>query len=153
MREHGVVSVDVAVTAVIERPIDEVAAYVGDPMNIPQWGRRVDHAEWETDPPVRLGSRIRLRATVLGRSFEFTYEVSEYTPGEQVALRTRVGPFPVRTTYTWRPVGERVTHMVLRNESDPTGPASLASPLLAALMRREMVRDLDELERRLEHRA
>ena len=85
-------SVDVTVSTVIERPIDVVAAYAGDPSNAPTWYRRIDSAEWETDPPIALGSRIAFRARFLGRDLAYTYEVTEYTPGEQVAMRTTEGP-------------------------------------------------------------
>ena len=144
--------VDVTVTEVIERPIAEVAAYAGDPSNAPEWYRRIDSAEWETDPPVRLGSRIRFHATFLGRQMEYTYEIVEYTPGEQVAMSTTDGPFPMNTIYTWRPVGVRVTHMTLRNHGEPAGFGRLAAPLVSGAMRRAMVGDLHALKQLLERR-
>ncbi len=145
-------SVDVAATIVIERPIAEVSAYAGDPSNAPEWYRRIDRAEWETAPPIALGSRITFRARFLGRTLEYTYEVTEYTPGEQIAMRTTEGPFPMATTYTWREVGATNTHMVLRNHGEPTGFSRLAAPFMAWAMRRAMSDDLDRLKRRLESR-
>ena len=82
----------------------------------------------------------------------YTYEVIEYTPGEQVAMHTTQGPFPMDTTYTWRPVGDRVTHMTLRNHGGPNGLARLAAPLLTFAMRRAMRQDLDRLKQLLEAR-
>jgi uncharacterized membrane protein len=149
-REDGAMAVDVAVAAVIERPIAQVAAYAGDPSNAPEWYRRIESAEWETEPPMRLGSRIGFRARFLGRDLEYVYEVVELTPGEQVAMRTTEGPFPMRTTYTWRPVGDRVTHMVLRNEGEPGGFAAVAAPFVSIMMRRAMTADLAALKRILE---
>jgi uncharacterized membrane protein len=149
-REDEVMAVDVAVADVIEQPIDRVAAYAGDPSNAPEWYRRIESADWETEAPMRLGSRIRFRARFLGRDLEYVYEVVELTPGEQVAMRTTEGPFPMRTTYTWRPVGDRVTHMVLRNEGAPTGFAVLAAPFVSMMMRRAMTADLAALKRILE---
>lgn len=143
-------SVDVTATIVIERPIAEVSAYTGDPSNAPEWYRRISSAEWETDPPMRLGSRVRFRARFLGRDLAYTYEITELTPGEQVAMRTTEGPFPMRTTYTWRPVGDRVTHMTMRNHGEPAGWSRLVAPFVASSMRRAMRQDLDGLKRRLE---
>ena len=145
-------SVDVVVTEVIERPITTVADYAGDPSNAPEWYRRIDSAEWETEPPLTLGSRIAFHTRFLGRNLDYTYEVVEYTPGEQVAMRTAQGPFPMHTTYTWRPVGDRVTHMTLRNHGEPTGVAKLTAPLVAYAMRRAMRQDLAALKRLLEAR-
>lgn len=143
-------SVDVAATIVIERPISDVAEFAGDPSNAPAWYRRIDRAEWQTDPPIALGSRIEFSAKFLGRQLEYTYEVTEYTPGEQVAMRTTEGPFPMATTYTWRPVGDRATHMVLRNHGEPAGFSKLFAPFMARAMARAMRQDLADLKRLLE---
>lgn len=143
-------TVDVSTKIVIERPIGDVSAYAGDPSNAPTWYRRISEAEWQTDPPIALGSRIAFRARFMGRSLEYTYEVIEYTPGEQVAMRTTEGPFPMATTYTWRPVGDRATHMVLRNHGEPSGFSKLAAPVMSIAMRRAMNQDLEQLKQLLE---
>lgn len=145
-------SVDVTATIVIERPIDEVAGYAGDPSNAPTWSRRINSAEWQTDPPITLGSHITFGARFMGKDLVYTYEVVELTPSEQVAMRTAQGPFPINTTYTWRPVGDRVTHMTLRNHGEPKGCSRLLAPLMTITMRRAMRRDLAQLKRLLESR-
>ncbi len=145
-------SVDVSATIVIERPIASVAEYAGDPSNAPAWYRRIDSAEWQTEPPIALGSRITFSARFLGRRLDHTYEVTEYTPGEQVAMRTAQGPFPMATTSTWRAVGDRATHMVLRNRGEPTGISKLFAPLMSRARRRAMNQDLADLKRLLESR-
>jgi len=143
-------SVDVMATVVIERPIAEVSAFAGDPSNAPSWYRRISSAEWETDPPITLGSRIAFRARFMGRDLAYVYEVTEYTPGEQVAMRTTEGPFPMATTYTWRPVGADTTHMMLRNHGEPSGFSKLTAPLMARAMQRAMNQDLADLKQLLE---
>ena len=143
-------TIDVSVTVVIERPIAEVSAYAGDPSNAPTWYRRIESAEWETDPPIALGSRIAFRAHFLGRTLAYTYEVTEYTPAEQVAMRTTEGPFPMATTYTWREIGPNATHMLLRNHGEPSGFSKLAAPLMSRAMRRAMHQDLADLKRLME---
>lgn len=143
-------SVEVAVTAVIERPIGEVSAYAGDPSNAPTWYRRITSAEWQTDPPMTLGSCITFRARFLGRDLVYTYEVVELSPGSQLAMRTSQGPFPMHTTYTWRALSERATHMTLRNAGEPSGFSKLATPMVAFAMRRAMTQDLARLKRLLE---
>lgn len=147
--------VDVAVATVIERPIAEVSAFAGDPSNAPIWRRRISSADWQTDPPTRLGSRITLRSRILGREVVRTYEIVDHTPGSQVAMRTVAGsgPFTVQTTSTWRALSERATHMVLRSRGEPRGAWLLVAPLLSSVMRREMDRDLARLERLLEARS
>ncbi len=146
-------NVDVAETVVIERPIAAVAEYAGDPSNAPEWYRRIKTADWQTDPPVKLGSQITFRARFVGKDLVYTYVVTEFTPGEQVAMRTAEGPFPMNTTYTWRAVGERVTHMTLRNHGEPQGFSRLMAPLMAIAMRRAMRQDLADLKRLLESQS
>jgi uncharacterized membrane protein len=143
-------SVDVTTTIVIERPIAEVADYAGDPSNAPEWYRRIETAEWQTEPPIKLGSQITFHARFMGKNLMYTYQVTEYTPGEQVAMRTAAGPFPMNTIATWRAVGDRVTHMMLRNHGEPQGFFRLAAPLIAIAMRRAMRQDLADLKRLLE---
>jgi len=143
-------SVDVTATIVIERPIEQVAAYAGDPSNAPAWYRHIESAEWQTEPPMMLGSLITFRARLLGRDLVHTYEVVEFTPGEQVAIRTAQGPFPINTIYTWRPVGHRVTHMTLHNHGEPRGLSRLVAPVMAAAMQRAMHQDLTRLKQLLE---
>lgn len=143
-------SVDVVVATAIERPIGEVSAFVGDPSNAPTWYRRIASAEWQTEPPITLGSRITFRARFLGRDLVYTYEVVEYTPGSQVAMRTTEGPFPMRTTYTWRALSDRATHMTLRNDGEPQGFSKMTAPIITFAMRRAMTQDLARLKELLE---
>ncbi len=145
-------AVDVMETTVIERPVPVVAAFAGDPSNAPEWYRRISSAEWVTEPPMRLGSKIRFHAEFLGRGLDYVYEVVELTADEQVAMRTSEGPFPMRTTYTWRALSERACHMTLRNHGEPTGFARLATPFVTRAMRRAMRQDLADLKRILESR-
>ena len=142
--------VDVTATTAIERPLDEVVEFAGDPANAPTWYRRIRSATWVTDPPMRLGSRIEFRAHFLGRELRYVYEVVELTAGEQLAMRTVDGPFPMHTTYTWRPLSDRASFMAIRNHGEPAGVARLFAPLVAGAMRRAMRQDLAELKRILE---
>lgn len=144
-------SVDVAEAIVIERPIGEVSTFAGDPSNAPTWYRRIRSAEWQTDPPISLGSRITFQARFMGRDLVYTYEVSEFTAGKHLEMRTTEGPFPMTTLYSWRRVGDRVTHMTLRNHGTPSGFSRLATPVIRRAMRRAMRQDLADLKQLLEH--
>jgi uncharacterized membrane protein len=146
-------TVDIAEAVVIERPIATVSTFAADPANAARWRRNVDAATEETDPPTRLGSRFRFVATFFGRRLEYVYEIVEWEPSEQIAMRTADGPFPMQTVTSWRPVGDRVTHMVLRNQGAPTGLRRLVAPFVAITMRRAMRQDLDDLKRVLEARG
>jgi len=107
--------VDVLTETVIRRPRDEVAAYAGDPSHAPEWYANISSVEWQTPPPVAVGSRMDFVASFLGRRLAYTYEVAEFDPGRRLVMRTADGPFPMETRYTWEPAGQRGTRMTLRN--------------------------------------
>ncbi len=142
-------AVDVVVETLIERPVAEVAAYAGDPTHAPEWYSRISSVEWQTPPPVAVGSRMDFVAHFLRRRLAYTYEVTELVPGERLVMRTAQGPFPMETTYTWAVEGEG-TRMTLRNRGEPSGFAGVAAPVMAAAMRRAMTGDLARLKRLLE---
>ena len=86
------VMVDVLTEIEITRPRDEVAAYASDPDNATRWYRNIESVEWETPPPLAVGSRIAFVARFLGRRVSYTYEVREIIPGERLVMSTVEGP-------------------------------------------------------------
>lgn len=141
--------VDVRVETVIERPVDEVSAFAGDPTNAPQWYVNIRSVEWRTPPPLAVGSRMDFGARFLGREIAYTYEVTDLVPGERLVMRTAEGPFPMQTTYTWEPVADG-TRMTLHNTGEPSGFAKVARPVMEKAMRRATSKDLEALKRLLE---
>jgi hypothetical protein len=77
----------------------------------------------------------------------------DHVPGERLVMRTAEGPFPMETTYTWTAASERSTRMTLRNRGEPRGFGKVATPLMAAAMRRANRKDLARLKEILEGRA
>lgn len=143
-------NVNVSTDVVIAAPVERVAGFAGDPTNAPQWYVNIESVEWETAPPVQLGSRMAFVARFLRRRLAYTYEVVELVPGERLVMRTAQGPFPMETTYTWEPVGERSTRMTLRNRGNPSGFSKVGAPLMASSMRRASRNDLAALKKLLE---
>ena len=74
--------VDAQVETTIERSPAEVSAYAGDPVNAPDWYANIRSVDWQSDPPMRLGSRMDFVAQFLGRRLAYTYEVAEWAPTE-----------------------------------------------------------------------
>jgi uncharacterized protein YndB with AHSA1/START domain len=144
--------VDVLTETVIRRPVAEVSAYAGDPTNAPEWYVNIASVEWETPPPVAVGSRMAFVARFLGRRLAYTYEVTELVPGRRLVMRTAQGPFPMETTYTWEALDDGATRMTLRNRGRPRGFTAVAGPVMAAAMRRANQQDLARLRTLLEQR-
>ena len=138
---------------VIRRPREEVAAFAGDPTNAPEWYVNISSVEWQTPPPVAVGSRMDFVAHFLGRRIAYTYEVSELVPGERLVMRTAQGPFPMETSYRWESLDAGATRMTLRNRGRPAGFSALVGPFMAGAMRRANRKDLAALRSLLESRG
>jgi hypothetical protein len=145
-------AVDVTTDTVIDRPVDVVAAYAADPGNAPEWYENIESVEWQTPPPLALGSRLSFVARFLGRRLAYTYEVAEWEPGERLVMRAAEGPFPMETTYTWASVDDGATRMTLRSRGEPAGFSRLVAPFMAGAMRRANRKDLAALRTLLESR-
>ena len=143
-------TVNVLIEIMIARPADAVAAYAADPANAPAWYQNITSITWETSPPLRAGSRVAFTARFLGRQLAYTYEITGFTPGQHLVMRTAQGPFPMETTYTWQAIDDHSTRMTLRNRGEPAGFPRLAAPLMTIAMKRANRKDLRNLKNILE---
>lgn len=146
-------AVDVLTSARIERARPDVSAYAADPDNAPHWYRNIESVEWLTEPPLAVGARLAFVAHFLGRRLAYTYEVTEYAPGERLVMRTAEGPFPMETIYEWNDAGPSATHMTLRNRGEPSGFSRIFAPFMEGAMRKANRRDLKLLASILESSA
>ena len=143
-------AVDVTSELVIDRPRAEVAAYAADVDHATEWYENIKRVEWETSPPLTVGSRVAFTAQFLGRRLTYTYEIRELIPGERLVMSTAQGPFPMETTYTFGDAPGGGTRMTLRNRGEPAGFQRMAAPLMERAMRRANAKDLARLKRILE---
>ena len=120
----------------IARPRAIVSAYAADPSNAPDWYVNIDSVEWKTPPPLQVGSEVEFVARFLGRTLRYTYEFAELISGERLVMRTRQGPFPMETTYTWGTESDGSTRMTLRNRGEPAGFSRALAPIIKPAMRR-----------------
>jgi hypothetical protein len=146
-------AVDVRTEVEIARPREVVAAFAADPDNAPAWYENIERVEWQTPPPLAIGSRVAFVARFLGRRLAYTYEIRELIAGERLMMSTAEGPFPMETTYIWDTTSSGATRMTLRNRGEPSGFAGIAAPVLAAAIRRANRKDLARIKQILEHRG
>jgi len=142
--------VDVTTCTDIDRPRAEVADYASDPGNATAWYENIVSVRWESPPPAQVGSRVAFVARFLGRELAYTYEVRELVAGERFVMSTAQGPFPMETSYSWADTASGGTRMTLRNRGEPAGFSRIATPMLAAAMRRANRKDLARLKALLE---
>ena len=78
-------------TVMIQRPAEEVFAFLADFENIPRWNYAIEETKKASAGPVGVGTRYRQTRTVPSRSAE-GFEVTVFEPGRGWPLTGRSGP-------------------------------------------------------------
>lgn len=134
-------------SVVIERPVEEVWAYISDPTNNTVWQGPV--IEVRSKPTIEVGSEVTEVMKFLGRRVETTWVVTEHEPMRRSAVRTTSGPVPMRGGYLLEPV-DGGTRFTMDSDLDAHGFFKLAEPVFARMARREAVSSCDNLKELLE---
>jgi ligand-binding SRPBCC domain-containing protein len=137
---------------VIDRPAEDVFAFVTTPENDRLWSSTAVERVREEDEPIRVGSRIRAVDKFLGRRVESTLRVTEHDPSRRSAVRIE-GPFKANGSYVLEPL-ERGTHFRWSMEAE-AGLGGLylgriTDRLVTMIFRRQLRRDLRQLKQVLE---
>ena len=143
--------VDVTTAIDIARPRQVVAGYAAEPDHAPDWYANIDRVTWQTEKPLRIGTRLAFDARFLGRTLSYTYEVTDLVPDELLVMATADGPFAMETSYTWADGPNGKTRMTLRNRGTPSGLAAITAPIMSMAIRRANRKDLAALRALLEH--
>jgi uncharacterized membrane protein len=139
-------------SVVINRPVEEVFAWVSDLESDPQWITAVSEKKKTSAGPVGVGTTFRDTGAFLGRQIENTYEITEYESNAKFGFKTVSGSIPVEMTFTFEPVagGTRVTQA---GEGEVAGLFKLAEPIFARIMKRTLDTDLANLKDLMEAQA
>jgi uncharacterized protein YndB with AHSA1/START domain len=90
----------------IDRPPEEVFAYLDDVERHGEWQEDVVGVERVTEGPIRQGSRVRETRHVPGGNRSMTYEVTEHDPPRQSSFRVLDGPIRAVGTISVEPAGD-----------------------------------------------
>lgn len=135
-------------TVEIERPPEEVFAFVTDPASYPRWQPSLVRVEPGAPGPLRLGSEATEVRRFLGRELETTWTCVEHEPCTRSAIECADGPVPFRGTFVIEPspAGTRFTWTV-----ETRGAASrLGGPLVGRATKRELAANAGRLKELLE---
>jgi uncharacterized protein YndB with AHSA1/START domain len=118
----------------INRPADEVFAYLDQVDRHNEWQAQLVSTTIETHGPVRVGTRVVERRNVPGGARNFPYEITEHDAPFKVSFRGTGGLIRPVGTYTVDPIDESSSRM--NSELDLEGHG--IGKLFAALARRQL---------------
>jgi uncharacterized membrane protein len=133
----------------IARPAGEVARYMFDWQNDPEWIGGISEARLVTDGDFGIGSRVERIASFVGKRIEYVLEVEDYQPGALLAMRSVRAPFPMSVTYEVTDA-RGAARVRVQVEGDASGFYKLAGPLLNLQAARSIAADLRRLKTLLE---
>ena len=82
-------------SVVIDRPVEEVFAFITNPKNDLRWERRVVESTHTSGGPGGVGTTGRKVRRFLGLRFTTNYELTAFESDRKLAAKTAYGPIPV----------------------------------------------------------
>ena len=142
----------VETSIIINRPLEEVFAYLSDLRNASQWQSGVLEVRQTPDSPGGRGTKVTLVRTFMGRKFGLTSEIIEYEPNTKLTFKSTSGPVPTEGSYLFESTAEG-TKFTAQIEVQPGGFFALAEPLFARSLRRNLEAALGDAKDLLESQA
>ncbi len=132
----------------IDRPVDEVFAFLSDLENVPKWNYAIAETRKSSPGPVAVGTTYVQRREIPKPSEE-QLVVTELSPDRRLAVEGKLGPFPAKSRYELEPAGAG-TVLVNTVELEMTGPLRLVGGIAASRVKTAVAENLDVLKRLLE---
>lgn len=150
---------DVTAERVLAHRPDEVAAYAMDWRHDHEWTQGIKTARLTRPSDAATGpddfgpgAEVTRTAKFLGKRIDYVLKVIAHDPPALLEMRSVAGPFPMEVTYRFDR-DARGTRASIRVRGDASGSYRLARPLMAAIVRRNLRKDLRDLERMLSTRT
>lgn len=139
-------------SVVINRPVEEVFAFVANPQHDEQWESDISDVQQTSEGPIGVGSTYRGVIHFLGQRIEWNSEVTQYQPSNRVDFKLAAGPLQLEETVTFEPV-EGGTRVTVVYEGDPGGFFKLAAPVVVRMWQGQIEGNLGKLKEILEAQA
>lgn len=129
----------------IDRPVQEVWAFLADMNNADKWMTGVTHMKPITPGSIGMGSKFSFSA----RGADRQTEVTAWEPQKRLALTSTQGGITARYEYSITG-NERWTDVQLHAECNARGVWRIAHPLVVFLMKKSDASHLVQLKRAIE---
>jgi hypothetical protein len=140
--------VDVHPSIWIERPREEVAAYMFNPLHDQSWMRAVVESRPDQPGPLELGHTFTHTVKFMGRTWESMYVVTSYKPERLLEIKTD-WPFPTTVRFELTR-GTDGTAVAIRAVGRPGLTFGILTPFLNRRAHRSFAADLEQLKAILE---
>ena len=139
-------------TIEIDRPVEEVFAYLAEPKNNPEWESQVEVNELTSEGPMGVGSKGRIVDNYMGRD-ESVWEVTEWKPNELVAIKAESDKFIGDSEWRTEPTdgGTRLTYRFGGTAKNPF--FKLLMPLMMPIFNPKVKKNYQKLKETLESRS
>jgi uncharacterized protein YndB with AHSA1/START domain len=134
-------------TVIIQRPVEEVFAFLADFQNLPKWNYAIVETTKDSPGPVGVGTAYHQTHSVPTRSEEH-FEVTAFQPPHRLEVQGQIGPFRARIGYLLEPTdgGTRLRNPV---DLEPSGLSTLVAPLATSRVKHAVAANLDTLKQLL----
>ena len=134
----------------INRPAEEVFAYLDQVDRHNEWQGSLVSATVETDGPTRVGTRVVERRNIPGGTRDIPYEITKHDPPRKASFRGTAGPVRPVGTYTVDPTGESSSRMNLELDLEGHGIGKLFAILARRQAAKQVPRDQEKFKELLE---
>ena len=136
-------------TVTIQKPAEEVFAFLADFENIPMWNHAIEETSKMSAGPVGIGTRYRQTRSVPSRSTE-DFEVTVFESASRLAIHGQIGPFQATVSYVLE-AKTGVTTLVNSVELHPSQAVpKLLAPLATPRIKAAVAQNLGQLRMILE---
>ena len=144
--------VDVSSSILIERPVEDVFAYVTDVTNDPAWHTDVLEARKTTEGPPGVGTVWHAKFKPSMGISEGDMQVVSFEPNREQVMRGDVGPMHPTLTYLLEPV-DAGTRFTRRVQISVSGWMKIMAPMMGLMLPKQNKGFLTNLKRVLEDRS
>lgn len=140
-----------AKSIVIQRPVEDVFAYMDDVSREPEWQPQLIEAEQIPSGPATVGTKRRYVSEFLGKRVENTYVVKVYEPNTRLVVKTTTDSVLDATSdIRWEAVPEG-TRVTMALDGRPRGALRFVpARVMESTFEKEVATTLKRLKERLE---
>ena len=136
-------------SVVINRPLEEVFAFVSNLENDPPWSSATEMRQ-TSDGPIGIGTTFRQRDRFLGRRVDLRLEVVGYEMNHSITLKSDSGLLSLEGTRIVERLADTGTRVTFVGGGHALGVLKFVEPLLAAMGDLRLRTQLGKLKQLLE---